>query len=629
LAYVGVGVFAVPLAVFLFSNFAGQTVSFAYQSRACAISPQLFPGLFQPDSTSEFLVERDSSLSFGKFAIYSHFACLSPQSAPKADTAYVAYESLLGNGLVKKNYTVKTSLYPELAHLTLSAKAIPTDEPVRFSLAATDETFSYVLKANKKNSVCTTQDVGLSCPTDQLGFKHEKTYDLALVREFKQEHVGEVLSSTVKTLTPVKISKSSVKSGSTVYSKPKKITLSTNKQLQSAGSVKVLRKKSDGDVELAASTKISGKNLVITLEKDLPRRSKIELRIGELRATDKSNLAKTYTLPFSTSGGPKVAWINIGSRSVGFHQDIVVSFDQAIRENQNLGKIVSLKIGGKKHPVSLASSGDYIVISPSSPLPRCAAFTIELTSKLQSKYKVSGDSKWSYNSRAQCYTTFGIGTSVQGQGIIGYKFGGGNSTVLYVGAMHGDEGNSKHILDEWINELEANPGRIPSGRTIVVLPLINPDGYSAGTRTNARNVDLNRNFPANNWKSDVVMPSGKTLKNGGGKTPLSEPESKALASYVQSSAPKLTLTYHSQGAVVIANESGNSVSIGKEYGSLSGYGFMTNSSLDGFFPHDTTGAFEDWMHDKLGRSALIIELSNRTNSDFWRNRDAMWHAATH
>jgi hypothetical protein len=613
--------------VFLFSVFIPQVITFSYQRATCIVSPQLFPGLFKPVDGETFNLEREQTVAIGKFAIYSHKICTQPVAAPASEATYISAESLLGNGVIKKLYAIQTTPYPQLNHVTLSNEAIPTDRPIKFGLEAPDETFGYRLEANRQNSPCAVMPANLSCHAGGLEFEHNKAYDIQLIREFGGEPVERVMSANVKTLTPVKIQKTSISRGATVYNKPTRITLQANKDLEGLADVQVTSTRSDKTHELSVSTEVSGKKLVVTLEQDLPRRSKIELRVGELRAIDQSSLARSYTLPFTTSGGPKVTGVNIGNRSVGFHQAIVVSMDQQLRQGQDLAKIASLTIGNRNHPVTIASGGDHLVITPSSPLPRCASFTVQLTNKLQSRHRISGDSKWSYNSRAQCYTTFSIGTSVRGAGITGYRFGGGGNTVLFVGGTHGDEANSKHILDEWIDELEANPGRIPSGRTIDVIPLVNPDGYAAGTRTNARNVDLNRNFPTHNWQRDVVMPGGNTLKNGGGKTPLSEPESKALAGYVQSTAPKLTLTYHSQGSVVVANESGNSVSVGREYASRSGYGFLTNSSLDGFFPHDTTGAFEDWMHDKLGRSALLIELSNRYDSDFWRNREAMWHAA--
>ena len=57
-----------------------------------------------------------------------------------------------------------------------------------------------------------------------------------------------------------------------------------------------------------------------------------------------------------------------------------------------------------------------------------------------------------------------------------------------------------------------------AGRRVVLLPVINPDGMANGSRFNARGIDLNRNFPAENFSG--------TARHG--TRPLCEPESRAI-----------------------------------------------------------------------------------------------------
>jgi hypothetical protein len=294
---------------------------------------------------------------------------------------------------------------------------------------------------------------------------------------------------------------------------------------------------------------------------------------------------------------------------------------------QNIGQFVRIEIDGK--PISAAISGQAktITIDPSSELPRCAAFTVRVLDGLKNEYGVAGGSVWQFTSRALCQTVFSIGSSVQGRSITGYRFGNGPNKIIFVGGTHGDEKSSVSILNRWVEQLELNPTRIAAHLTIIVIPNLNPDGYAANSRTNANNVDLNRNFPSNNWKSGVTMPNKSYLEHGGGTAPLSEPESRALANYVLGQSPRLVLTYHAAGGVVVPNDSGDSDAIAITYGKKSSVGYMNNSQTGTYFAYDTTGAFEDWLHDKHGKPALLIELLTKTNNEYSGHQNALWFIA--
>lgn len=66
--------------------------------------------------------------------------------------------------------------------------------------------------------------------------------------------------------------------------------------------------------------------------------------------------------------------------------------------------------------------------------------------------------------------------------------------------------------------------------------MYNPDGLAGGTRRNARDVDLNRNFP-NNWVDlDGDYESGPR--------PASEPESRAVMRFLRDIRPRWILSFH-------------------------------------------------------------------------------------
>src|SRR6478672_9133446 len=87
-------------------------------------------------------------------------------------------------------------------------------------------------------------------------------------------------------------------------------------------------------------------------------------------------------------------------------------------------------------------------------------------------------------------------------------------TVLVVGCIHGNECAGTAVTRRLVS------GPAPRAGRLLVIQDLNPDGRRLGVRTNARGVDLNRNFPSG-WR-----PIGRRgdLEYSGPR-PLSEPES--------------------------------------------------------------------------------------------------------
>jgi len=73
--------------------------------------------------------------------------------------------------------------------------------------------------------------------------------------------------------------------------------------------------------------------------------------------------------------------------------------------------------------------------------------------------------------------------------------------ALFLGGVHGDENPSVYILFRLAQFLKKNPD-LYSNKTIVIAPLVNPDGFLSKPqkRTNSAGVDVNRNFPTRDWK---------------------------------------------------------------------------------------------------------------------------------
>ena len=78
-----------------------------------------------------------------------------------------------------------------------------------------------------------------------------------------------------------------------------------------------------------------------------------------------------------------------------------------------------------------------------------------------------------------------LGRSYEGRPIEAIHVRGPGAPVLVVGCIHGDECAGIAVVRELARR---------RGCHLWLVPNLNPDGYAAGTRANARGVDLNRNF---------------------------------------------------------------------------------------------------------------------------------------
>lgn len=104
--------------------------------------------------------------------------------------------------------------------------------------------------------------------------------------------------------------------------------------------------------------------------------------------------------------------------------------------------------------------------------------------------------------------------------------------LLVFGCIHGDECAARGLepLHNGCPDPEAD---------IYVVPDLNPDGFAAGSRVNARGVDLNRNFAAG-W--EPIGRRGNPQYSG--PRPFSEPEARLAARLVRRLRPRVTVWFH-------------------------------------------------------------------------------------
>ncbi len=118
------------------------------------------------------------------------------------------------------------------------------------------------------------------------------------------------------------------------------------------------------------------------------------------------------------------------------------------------------------------------------------------------------------------------------------------ATGLIIAGTHGDETASIVALSCALRSLGESPLRHH-----LVLG-VNPDGCQLGLRSNANGVDLNRNFPSNNWQPGETVyrwtshTPERDVRLGTGKMAGSEPETQALCQLIHQLEPAWVVSFH-------------------------------------------------------------------------------------
>lgn len=224
-----------------------------------------------------------------------------------------------------------------------------------------------------------------------------------------------------------------------------------------------------------------------------------------------------------------------------------------------------------------------------------------------------------------------IGESVEGREIYLLRLGQGEKKILLVGALHGREWITSKLLIEMARSLTSNQEELLSKVTFLFLPMANPDGVvvvQEGPRSfsnpgllheanlgsedfsrykaNARGVNLNIQFPAR--FEDAFSETQPHFEKYKGPHPLSEPEAKALASFVRKEDPDLVLAYHASGEVIywFYGQEGELYQESYAYARLlsraTGYGLAKEEETS------THAGLKDWFVLEFHKPAFTLEV---------------------
>ena len=157
--------------------------------------------------------------------------------------------------------------------------------------------------------------------------------------------------------------------------------------------------------------------------------------------------------------------------------------------------------------------------------------------------------------------------------------------ILVIGVFHGEEPQGKFLIDEYLKTHSSN---------LLFIPCLNPDGMQFGKRTNANDIDLNRNYPTKNWQL--------TEKNEffGGESPASEIETKFMVEVLEEYKPELILALHAPFKIV--NYDGPAKEIAEKIGQIINY------PVEASIGYPTPGSFGTYCGVERNIPTITLEL---------------------
>jgi protein MpaA len=217
------------------------------------------------------------------------------------------------------------------------------------------------------------------------------------------------------------------------------------------------------------------------------------------------------------------------------------------------------------------------------------------------------------------------GVSLEGHPITVFKTEIKAPKYLYlIAGVHGDEVEGVYVLKElfqWL-KLEHSLKDLP----MIVIPILNVDGYKNQTRVNAHLVDLNRNLPTKDWTRACKEP-----RYNPGTGPMSEIENQFLIKLMDKYKPGLILSFHSWKPIL--NYNGDCKDVAEflahynNYDMASDIGYPTPGSLGTFAVekyHSPVLTFECPELIKHRETLKEIWIENETGLKKFFSSDLVW-----
>lgn len=192
-----------------------------------------------------------------------------------------------------------------------------------------------------------------------------------------------------------------------------------------------------------------------------------------------------------------------------------------------------------------------------------------------------------------------IGASHKGRPLRMTRLGRGPRRVLWIGGIHGDEREGSVSTAELPHLFLGTPGAAQAV-TLTILEDVNPDGTAQNTRGNSLGIDLNRNYPAGNFKPSRFF----------GARPLDQPEARALHDLILAERPHLVIVAHGWRNDHFINYDGPALALAERFSRLSGYRVQPSNEIA-----PTPGSLGSWVGGTL--KIPILTLEHQRGRDPW------------
>ncbi|MBR2526478.1 DUF2817 domain-containing protein [bacterium] len=158
--------------------------------------------------------------------------------------------------------------------------------------------------------------------------------------------------------------------------------------------------------------------------------------------------------------------------------------------------------------------------------------------------------------------------------------------ILVIGVFHGDEPQGDFLIKEYLKNNQNSE--------MLFIPCLNPDGMKLNQRQNSNGVDLNRNFPTNNWELVV------DTTFYGGEAPNSEIETKFMVKIIEEYNPKLILSLHAPFCTV--NFDGDAIKYAEKISEIINYPVQEDIG------YPTPGSFGTYCGVERNIPTITLEL---------------------